>query len=98
MANYKLTRRAVDDLSKIWLYTYEIWSERQADKYYSLLIDAIRELSTKPEIGRSYSSVESGLRGVKVGRHIIFYLIESNQEILVVRILHEQMDLLYKFN
>ncbi|WP_353620636.1 type II toxin-antitoxin system RelE/ParE family toxin [Flavihumibacter fluminis] len=52
----------------------------QADKYYSLLIDTIREFSTKPEIGRSYSLVESGLRGVKVGRHIIFYLIESNED------------------
>jgi toxin ParE1/3/4 len=98
MANYKLTRRAVDDISKIWLYTYETWSERQADKYYSLLIDTIRELSTKPEFGRSYSMVDPGLRGVKVGRHIIFYLTESSQEILVVRILHEQMDLLNKFN
>ena len=98
MANYKLTRRAVDDLSKIWLYTYETWSERQADKYYSLLTDSIRELSTKPEIGRSYSTVESGLRGVKVGRHIIVYLTEINKDIIVVRILHEQMDLLNKFN
>ncbi len=98
MANYKLTKRAVNDLSEIWLYTYETWSERQADKYYSLLIDTISELSNKLEIGRSYAMIETGLHGVKVGRHIIFYMVESNQDILVVRILHEQMDLLNKFS
>jgi plasmid stabilization system protein ParE len=42
--------------------------------------------------------IETGLHGVKVGRHIIFYMVESNQDILVVRILHEQMDLLNKFS
>ncbi len=98
MANHKLTKRAVKDLSEIWLYTYETWSERQAEKYYSLLIDTIRDLSNKPEIGRSYSIIETGLQGVKVGRHIIFYKVISNQDILVIRILHEQMDLLNKFS
>ena len=36
MAKYFLTHKAVDDLSKIWEYTYEVWSENQADKYYQL--------------------------------------------------------------
>ena len=38
MAEYKLTNKAVEDLSKIWDYTFEIWSEKQADKYYGELI------------------------------------------------------------
>ena len=33
MAKYHLTNKAVDDLSEIWDYTYEVWSENQADKY-----------------------------------------------------------------
>lgn len=39
MAKYFLTNKAVDDLAKIYLYSYEFWSERQADKYYEELID-----------------------------------------------------------
>ena len=31
MANYFLTNKAVDDLSKIWDYSYEVWSENQAE-------------------------------------------------------------------
>jgi toxin ParE1/3/4 len=38
MAEYKLTKKAVEDLSKIWDYTFEIWSEKEADKYYGELI------------------------------------------------------------
>jgi toxin ParE1/3/4 len=33
MAAYKLTNKAVEDLSEIWDYTFEVRSEKQADKY-----------------------------------------------------------------
>ena len=36
MANYNLTNKAVEDLEKIWDYTFQKWSEQQADKYYAL--------------------------------------------------------------
>ena len=97
MANYTLTNRAVEDLSEIWLYTSETWSEKQADKYYLLLIDSMKEVANRPEIGREYSEIKNGLRGVKVGRHIIFYLSASKNEIQVIRILHDRMDLMNKF-
>jgi toxin ParE1/3/4 len=35
MANVILRQAAIDDLNNIWDYTYEQWSEAQADKYYS---------------------------------------------------------------
>ena len=35
MAKYLITNKAVEDLSKIWEYTFDNWSEDQADKYYS---------------------------------------------------------------
>ncbi len=34
MAKYTLTNKAVKDLSEIWNYTFDQWSERQADFYY----------------------------------------------------------------
>lgn len=40
MGNYILTNKAVDDLSKIWDYTVEVWLEKQADKYYFMLLDS----------------------------------------------------------
>jgi toxin ParE1/3/4 len=40
MAKYKFTKKAVKDLSDIWNYTVDTWSENQADKYYKLIINA----------------------------------------------------------
>ena len=34
MARYKLTNKAVEDLAQIWNYTFNKWSENQADTYY----------------------------------------------------------------
>ena len=38
MAGYSFTNKAVNDLSDIWNYTRDSWSEKQADKYYTMLL------------------------------------------------------------
>ena len=93
MAEYKLTKKALQDLSGIWTYTAENWSERQADRYYHLLIKGFKTLAKQPDRGIVYDHVASGLFGFKVSRHIIFYRIRVDQPTLIIRILHEQMDL-----
>jgi len=80
MPDYKLTHKAVEDLTGIWNYTVEKWSEKQADKYYRLLIDNFDELSRNPGLGKSYSDIIENILGFRVGRHIIFYrIIQSNK-------------------
>lgn len=54
MVEYKLTNKAVADLSKIWEYTFEVWSEKQADKYYDLLISNCEEIAINPDLGKNY--------------------------------------------
>jgi toxin ParE1/3/4 len=93
MAKYFLTNKAVEDLSKIWDYTYEVWSESQADKYYIGLIDCCKQISEHPGVGKDYNEIGQGLLGVKIGKHIIFYKILKPGEIEVLRILHGRMDL-----
>jgi toxin ParE1/3/4 len=93
MAKYKLTNKAVDDLTQIWNYTFDKWSEKQADKYYQMLLDNCSVAAFNPEIGRNYSIVIDNLLGFRAGRHIIFYRQCAEDEIEIIRILHEQMDL-----
>lgn len=93
MANYKLTNKAVSDLKLIWNYTFDNWSEKQADKYYNMLIDNCNEISRNPSLGKSYPEIFKDILGLRVGKHIIFYLEDRNNEIEIIRILHEQMDL-----
>jgi toxin ParE1/3/4 len=93
MAKYFLTKKAVDDLTEIWNYTFEEWSEQQADKYYQMLIDNFKELAQNPKLGRNYDGIMTTLYGLKVTRHIIFYRKLSENEIEITRILHDRMDL-----
>jgi toxin ParE1/3/4 len=65
MAEYKLTNKAVADLSKIWDYTFEVWSENQADKYYEELIYNCQEIADNPDFGKNYEGISKQLLGMK---------------------------------
>jgi toxin ParE1/3/4 len=93
MADYILTNKAVEDLSKIWEYTFEAWSETQADRYYHMLIDACQELADEKVGGKVYPDVMQDIAGFKVGLHIIFYRKIKGNKIEIARILHNRMDL-----
>ncbi len=93
MADYTLTNKAVEDLSKIWEYTFEVWSEKQADSYYGELIAICQEIVEHPDAGKNYEGITKQLFGVKANRHIIFYRMVSQDAIEITRILHERMDL-----
>ena len=93
MAKYFLTNKAVEDLSKIWDYTYEVWSENQADKYYFELLNDCRELSENQILGKNYVEIQKEIFGYQSGQHLIFYRVLNDNEIEIIRILHSRMDL-----
>ncbi|MFK8039556.1 MAG: type II toxin-antitoxin system RelE/ParE family toxin [Crocinitomicaceae bacterium] len=93
MAQFKLTKKAVEDLSKIWDYTFEVWSERQADKYYESLVSNCQEIADNPDLGKNYDGIAEKLLGMKTNRHIIFYRTVNNDYVEITRVLHERMDL-----
>ena len=93
MAKVHYSKRAVEDLANIWDYTYDEWSERQADKYYMILIQACQEIALDSKKGKPYEEVAEGIYGFLIYRHIILFKRLAAAEILVVRILHAQMDL-----
>lgn len=98
MANYILTNKAIEDLSEIWNYTFEVWSENQADKYYNLIVVSFGEIAENPMRGKKYKEVSEELMGLNVGKHIIFYQQLNPGIIQVVRILHERIDLKSRLN
>ncbi|MFD1552909.1 type II toxin-antitoxin system RelE/ParE family toxin [Putridiphycobacter roseus] len=93
MAQVKLTKKAVEDLSKIWDYTFEVWSERQADKYYESLVSNCQEIADNPDLGKNYDEIAEKLLGMKTNRHIIFYRTVNKDYVEITRVLHERMDL-----
>ena len=85
-------QQAVTDLNAIWNYTYSTWSEIQADKYYFQIEACCNEISKRPFVGKSYEEISLGLRGITVGKHIVFYQL-FDSEIHILRILHNRMDI-----
>ena len=97
MGKYKLTNRATRDLSIIWNYTFDNWSENQADKYYAELLIEFERISNDQQIGRNYAGVAKSLFGHRINKHIIFYRIVDAELVEITRILHERMDLKMHF-
>jgi toxin ParE1/3/4 len=93
MAKYQLTNKAVNDISEIWNYTADNWSEIQADTYYDLLLNTCQDLADGKIMGKNYPEINSAISGYRAGQHILFYQTSSNKEILIVRIIHVNMDL-----
>jgi len=91
---YKISQEALNDLENIWLYTFKTLSSKQADRYYNLVFDEIEYLSENPNSGKEYIVIRKGYLRSKVKSHLIFYKInQKNNEIEIIRILHEQMDI-----
>lgn len=93
MGSYQLTNIAVQDLSEIWEYTFNTWSEKQADKYYFMLLDTCQELAEGKVVGKNYPEINNEVFGFRAGQHILFYRKFTANKIEIARILHAQMDL-----
>lgn len=87
---YKLTELAADDFAGIYDYTLVTFGEVQADLYTDALEAFFNTLGGMPNIGRDYDAI-SGVKRIEFQRHTIFYTARET-DILVVRILHQQMN------
>ncbi len=90
---YRISKKAVEDIEKIWIYTYENWSVVQADRYYNLILDEIEFVAENFMSGKSMDHIKSGYRASKVKSHLIFYRKDEDGQIEIIRILHQMMDL-----
>ena len=92
MTGYKIYKqvKAQSDLKNIWIYSYENFGVKQADKYYDELEIGMDTLRDNPRIGVSCDYIRTGYRQYKVNEHYIFYRI-SKQTIHIIRVLHETM-------
>ncbi len=87
-----IREEAYKDLESIWLYSFETWSLRKADKYYNDLIEAFEFLCDDPKIGKSAAHLRKGYQSYKVNSYLIFYT-TTDFELDVIRIIHSQMDI-----
>lgn len=91
MIRLTVTPRAESDLTGIWIYTCEEWGVDQADSYLDQLEAGMNQLINHPSLGANYAHVLPGYRRLQVEHHAVFYRV-LEPEVLVVRVLHEDMD------
>jgi toxin ParE1/3/4 len=74
MPKIKFTNNAVNDLTDIWNYTVETWSESQADQYYNLILNACKALVNQPKYSKVYEEIYPELK-VKKFQNTLFSIV-----------------------
>lgn len=92
MRSYLLTAAARKDVIEIGRFTTGKWGKRQRDKYLKQLDDAFKLLGRQPEIGTDANDIRPEYRKYNQGSHTIFYRAGTDSKIVVIRILHNSMD------
>ena len=90
MNGVSFTPASIEDIGDIWDYTATMWGIDQADYYINNIRDCCSDLASGRKRGRTVP-VRSGYLKYAVGKHLIFFL-KTEDGILVVRILHQSMD------
>lgn len=86
------------DFDSILSWTKANFGSIQANKYATLLEDAIAVLTQGPVVrgAKSHDDLLSGLCSIKMrkGRHVVFFRVDEKHErtLVVLRILHDTMD------
>lgn len=91
VSTYLLTPEAEKDLEDIWLYSYETWSEHQANRYIEILEDTFVRLSYMPEQARELLDFDPPVRIFPSAKHIIIYRI-AGRAIVIIRVLGARQD------
>lgn len=87
---YRFTAQARDDLRDIAAYTRDRWGDTQCDRYLTSLESRCQQLAQEPRLRRPYDDDPSYWRAL-AGKHALFYRVEADGSLLVVRILHAAM-------
>lgn len=92
MSRIRFTPQADRDFIEIYVY---IASDNisAADKHHERLRQRCLELVDQPRIGTKRHEIKPGLRSVAEGNYVIFYRIEDQDRVAIIRVVHAKRDL-----
>jgi toxin ParE1/3/4 len=94
LSNFKplrLSAPATKDLQSIADYTLHEWGAEQKKRYLDLIKQSFQTLSMAGNIGKKRDELAAGLYSYTIKKHCVYFR-ELEQEYVVVRILHSQME------
>lgn len=91
-SRFQLSPAARGDLSDIWAYSADQWGASQAEHYLRLIQKACEKLTDNPLLGAGCDWIRPGYRCLPVQSHRLFYRVNEDGNIDVIRILHKAME------
>lgn len=91
MSKFVVSKLAKEDLKSTARFTEKKWGREQRNFYLKQFDDTFFALAVNPEIGSPCDFIRKGYRRFPQGRHVIFYVLDS--DIRIIRILHKNMDI-----
>jgi toxin ParE1/3/4 len=89
---YVLSAKAEHDLKDIRQFGIARWGKAHTRAYLRSLRAAFQLLAEMPDIETAYEEVRPGLRRHVSGSHLIFYRLDIERMIEIVRVLHQSRD------
>lgn len=89
MPNYRLSKRAKEDLIKIAEYTYKQFGVVQSNRYRDQLKQRFLIIAEQPLLFPVINHIRAGYRCSVCGTHSIYYRVKSNK-VEIVRIIGRQ--------
>ncbi|MGQ3101488.1 MAG: type II toxin-antitoxin system RelE/ParE family toxin [Sphingopyxis solisilvae] len=89
MTRYLLSPAARRDINDIWLYTADRWGVDQADTYVGQIEENLRKAASGLRIAQAIGDEWK----IRSGHHLCIYTKQADDLIVVIRILHERMDI-----
>lgn len=86
-----ISKAAYQDLDEIYRFSLENWSEKQANKYFTMLYDDFYKLLNQPKFGTTAKELGDNIRTILSGSHLIIYRPKAD-ELQILRIVHAAMD------
>lgn len=96
---YKISQRAEEQIIEAYIYGFKTFGENQAEQYAASLYDCFDLLSNHPRLANIREGYDHPLRIHHHGKHYLVYtLIESTGDILILSVLREESDLARHLN
>lgn len=89
---YNLSDAADEDYFSIFLYGVQTFGQEQAERYADQLDRAFVFLGDHPRAGRERPELLAHVRGYPVGSHLIFYTVDPDDDVMILRIRHGRED------
>lgn len=90
--SYQLTRRATEDVRKIYRRGVETFGDAQAEAYHMHLERVFNLIAENPRMARERSEITPPVRVHPTGSHLVIYSIKASGDVLIIAVPNARED------